>query len=185
MKLLRLLIAPAAPLLALFLLDPHEVSAQKKPAGKATAPAPATKSKAPAGKSQAKAAVPQAPTKSAKAPAKSGAGTKSATARRPQTRRGVVTQRRQSQQVPGSERVREIQQALADRGYALEPSGVWGSDSVEALKKFQTDQNINNLTGRGRLDPLTLIALGLGPKREPSQRDASPEQKAPTEGRNP
>ena len=55
---------------------------------------------------------------------------------------------------------------------------------MEALKKFQTDQKIENLSGKGKLDSMTLIALGLGPKRdvpsgltqEPGQ---SPEGKLP------
>jgi peptidoglycan hydrolase-like protein with peptidoglycan-binding domain len=60
----------------------------------------------------------------------------------------------------------EIQQALADKGYlngALD--GKWGPESVEALKKFQQDQN---LQPSGKLDALSLIALGLGPKRQSS-----------------
>ena len=39
---------------------------------------------------------------------------------------------------------------------------------MDALKKFQTAQKIDNLSGKGRLDSMTLIALGLGPKREPT-----------------
>ena len=35
----------------------------------------------------------------------------------------------------------QIQQALADKGYYSGPvNGVWGSDSLEALKKFQADR---------------------------------------------
>ena len=71
------------------------------------------------------------------------------------------------QQQPAPDRIREIQQALKDHGYPVEASGVWDAATVEALKKFQADQNIDNLSGRGKLDSLTLIALGLGPKREP------------------
>jgi peptidoglycan hydrolase-like protein with peptidoglycan-binding domain len=59
----------------------------------------------------------------------------------------------------------QIQQALADKGYYTGPvNGVWDADSVAALKKFQEDQN---LTVDGKLGSLSLIALGLGPKREP------------------
>lgn len=71
--------------------------------------------------------------------------------------------RRRSQQQPEPARIREIQQALAERGYAVEPTGVWDAATVAALAKFQEDHQINNLSGRGKLDPLTLIALGLGP----------------------
>lgn len=77
-----------------------------------------------------------------------------------------------TQQAPDEGRVREIQQALATRGYNVEVTGAWGPQSVEALKKFQEDQNITNLTGRGKLDSLTLIALGLGPNRPPAATGA-------------
>lgn len=71
------------------------------------------------------------------------------------------------QQQPEPERIREIQQALNDRGYPLQVSGAWDGSTVDALKKFQSDQQIENLSGKGKLDSMTLIALGLGPKREP------------------
>lgn len=68
------------------------------------------------------------------------------------------------QLTPTTERYMQIQQALADKGYYTGPvNGAWGADSVEALKKFQADQN---LTVDGKLGSLSLIALGLGPKRE-------------------
>lgn len=70
------------------------------------------------------------------------------------------------QNAPSADRIREIQQALADRGYPVEPTGVWGPHSVAAVKQFQDDHDIKNLSGRGKLDSLTLIALGLGPKHE-------------------
>jgi peptidoglycan hydrolase-like protein with peptidoglycan-binding domain len=70
----------------------------------------------------------------------------------------------------------EFQQALADRGYYTGPvNGTWGPDSIEALKRFQQDQN---LTPDGKLGSLSIIALGLGPKRDPattlSVKPASP-----------
>ncbi len=68
------------------------------------------------------------------------------------------------QQSPSSDRYREIQQALADKGYYEGPvTGVWDSASVDALRRFQQDQN---LKPDGKLGSLSLIALGLGPKRE-------------------
>jgi len=67
------------------------------------------------------------------------------------------------QQQPTPERYREIQQALADKGYFKgQPDGNWGPESVDALKRFQHEQN---LTEDGKLGSLSLIALGLGPKR--------------------
>lgn len=88
---------------------------------------------------------------------------------------GKKTVRRASaprQLAPTKERYQQIQQALASKGYyAGEPNGVWGPDSVDALKKFQTDQN---LTPDGKLTSLSLIALGLGPKRLSAQAPAQP-----------
>ena len=70
---------------------------------------------------------------------------------------------RTGQQQPAAERYRGIQEALIGRGYLEGPAtGEWEPQSVEALKKFQLDQN---LKGDGKLNSLSLIALGLGPKR--------------------
>jgi peptidoglycan hydrolase-like protein with peptidoglycan-binding domain len=87
---------------------------------------------------------------------------------RGKTKSKVATRARRSgpprQTSPTAERFREFQQALADRGYYTGPvNGDWGPESVDALKRFQQDQN---LTPDGKLGSLTIIALGLGPKRE-------------------
>ena len=51
-----------------------------------------------------------------------------------------------------------------EKGYFKgEPTGVWGASSVDALKRFQTD---NNLTSDGKIGARSLIGLGLGPKHE-------------------
>ena len=61
---------------------------------------------------------------------------------------------------PSAQRYREIQQALADKGYFKgQVDGNWGADSVDAMKKFQSDQNF---TADGKVSSLSLIALGLG-----------------------
>jgi hypothetical protein len=76
------------------------------------------------------------------------------------------------QLAPTKERYQQIQQALAGKGYYTgETSGVWGQDSMDALKRFQADQN---LTPDGKLTSLSLIALGLGPKRLSAQSPAQP-----------
>jgi hypothetical protein len=62
------------------------------------------------------------------------------------------------QQQPELERIRDIQQALSDHGYPLEVNGAWDASTVEALKKFQTDQKIENLSLEGKLDSMTLRA---------------------------
>jgi hypothetical protein len=66
---------------------------------------------------------------------------------------------------PTSDRYREIQQALVAKGY-LKPedaTGVWSQGSVDALKRFQAEQKIEST---GKINSLSLIALGLGPKHE-------------------
>jgi peptidoglycan hydrolase-like protein with peptidoglycan-binding domain len=99
-------------------------------------------------------------------PAASAAKTTPAKSKRP----AVVAHR--APQQPSPERYKEIQQALATKGYFNnEPDGTWGPASIDALKRFQHDQN---LVEDGKIGSLSLIALGLGPKR-----DAEPEQKTP------
>jgi peptidoglycan hydrolase-like protein with peptidoglycan-binding domain len=74
-----------------------------------------------------------------------------------------------SQQAPTPDRYREIQQALEAKGYFHgEPNGAWGADSADALKRFQAEQN---LMPDGKINSLSLIALGLGPKRLTAKSD--------------
>ncbi len=87
------------------------------------------------------------------------------------------TAARSYQQAPTPDRYREIQQALASKGYLHgEPNGEWGADSADALKRFQADQN---LMPDGKINSLSLIALGLGPKRLTAKSDATPQAGAP------
>lgn len=66
------------------------------------------------------------------------------------------------QTTPTPDRYKEIQEALAKKGYLHgEANGVWNQDSADALRRFQQDQN---LQASGKLDSLSIIALGLGPK---------------------
>jgi hypothetical protein len=96
--------------------------------------------------------------KTAAAPKKSAAAPK-ATAKAP-TRKPAAVPLRQAR--PTKDRYIEIQQALADAGY-FEGSvnGVWNDASIAALRDFQTDQGLNPT---GKVDSLSLIRLGLGPK---------------------
>jgi len=66
---------------------------------------------------------------------------------------------RNRQTTPSQERYKEIQDALAAKGYLKleQADGTWGADSSEALKKFQVDQNIE---ASGKINSLSLIALG-------------------------
>lgn len=87
-------------------------------------------------------------------------------AKRPAKRRTAAARRVRrpaGQARPAPERYAEIQRALKQRGYyAGETGGSWDEASTSALKRFQKDQN---LKPDGKLGSLSLIALGLGPKR--------------------
>lgn len=81
---------------------------------------------------------------------------------------------RTRQIAPTPARYREIQEALVAKGY-LQPgdaTGVWGQSSVDALKRFQTEQNIES---NGKINSLSLIALGLGPKHDTAAKPAPPQ----------
>jgi peptidoglycan hydrolase-like protein with peptidoglycan-binding domain len=100
------------------------------------------------------------------APAK---GTKSTALRKGKIVRSAA---RSYQQAPTPDRYREIQQALASKGYFHgEANGAWGPESADALKRFQTEQN---LMPDGKINSLSLIALGLGPKRLTAKSEATP-----------
>jgi hypothetical protein len=107
----------------------------------------------------------KAPAKSpAKAPAK---GTTTASARSKSGKKAPPrTTWRNRQTAPTPERYKEIQDALVAKGY-LKPEDTgagWNQNSVDALKHFQDEQKIE---ASGKINSLSLIALGLGPKRDP------------------
>jgi peptidoglycan hydrolase-like protein with peptidoglycan-binding domain len=93
------------------------------------------------------------PGSTAKAPAKNTAKSKSKAA----------APRSYAQMQPTQERYKEIQQALLEKGYFRGTvDGAWGADSADAMKRFQTAQNLD---ADGKISALSLIALGLGPRR--------------------
>ena len=88
-----------------------------------------------------------------KAPAK-----KSARRRAPKSR--------SARTVPGKETVAQAQQVLLDAGYHLgEPDGKMGTATSASVKKFQTDRH---LPVTGKLDAITLAALGIGTATGPA-----------------
>jgi peptidoglycan hydrolase-like protein with peptidoglycan-binding domain len=114
-------------------------------------------------------------TKSA-APTSTTHRTTSKTSKSKTSKKAPTTYRRSTQQQPTVERYKEIQQALASKGYFNGPvDGTWGPSSIDALKKFQRDQN---LTEDGKIGSLSLLALGLGPKRM-ARAESSPEKPIP------
>src|SRR5262245_60389166 len=95
------------------------------------------------------------------------AGKKSTVSSKKSTKKKSTTSagnwRTAGQRQPTPERYKEIQSALASKGYLdmSEANGVWRESSVDALKRFQQDQN---LEPSGKITSMSLIALGLGPK---------------------
>jgi hypothetical protein len=81
------------------------------------------------------------------------------------TKKAPATTWRNRQVVPTPERYKEIQDALVAKGY-LKPEDVgsgWNQTSMDALKRFQGEQSIE---ASGKINSLSLIALGLGPKHD-------------------
>ncbi len=137
-------------------------SAKSAPTKSATTKSTATKSATPksaASKSGKPKSAPVAANRPSTA-TKTGKSTKSKGSARPAA---VVRRYRQTQPTP--DRYREIQEALAAKGYLKsEPNGVWDAQSVEAMKQFQADKK---LLSSGKVTAPALIELGLGPKNEP------------------
>jgi peptidoglycan hydrolase-like protein with peptidoglycan-binding domain len=156
--------------LALWAETPAQPSkpSSKKPVAVKPVGAKKTATKA----STAKASQPKGATAASHTGRKAAAGKKSApaktsgkqaSAKQTSSKQVAARYRRSTQREPAPDRYQEIQQSLADKGYFAGPvNGTWGPDSVEALKRFQRDQNIGD---DGKLGSLSLIALGLGPKR--------------------
>jgi peptidoglycan hydrolase-like protein with peptidoglycan-binding domain len=126
-------------------------------------------------------AQPVAPAK--KTPGKTSAASKTTATRAPvassktgkkalASRRPAATWRNR-QLAPTPERYRQIQEALAAKGY-LRPedaTGSWNQTSVDALKRFQSEQKIES---NGKINSLSLIALGLGPKHDAAVKPPVP-----------
>ncbi|MGA3043216.1 MAG: peptidoglycan-binding domain-containing protein [Bryobacteraceae bacterium] len=103
----------------------------------------ATQKKKPAPKHHSK----HAPSKAKKAPA-----------------HATHTTSRSGQTEPTPERYKQFQEALIAKGYLHgEATGKWDEASADAMRRFQKDQNLEP-TGKPN-QSLSIIALGLGPKR--------------------
>jgi len=138
---------------------------QKKvatPAAKKTALAPKTAAhKTPV----ASKTTPTSRPASAKPPVTGAARTTTAARRTTAAPRRPTTTWRNRQAVPTTDRYKEIQNALAAKGYlqSEDATGKWDQTSIDALKRFQTEQKLEST---GKINSLSLIALGLGPKYE-------------------
>ena len=84
---------------------------------------------------------------------------------------------------PDQERYQQIQRALADRGYFKgQADGNWNDDSVDALKRFQTDLKLDS---DGKINALTLTGLGLGPKHDGTSAGTVPLSATESNASNP
>lgn len=91
------------------------------------------------------------------------------------TKRGVKTTARtvrgRRPAAANKEMILQAQQALVSNGYHLgEPDGRAGKATIAAVKKFQTDRH---LPVTGKLDAITLGALGVGPNTGGDQADVA------------
>jgi cytochrome c556 len=134
-----------------------------KAAAKKTAAKKSTKSTAKSSTSVSKGSAPKKVASGKQSTAPKQTSSRKSSGKHPSRKTAASSFRRSTQREPAPERYKEIQQSLADKGYFAGPvNGTWNADSVEALKRFQRDQNIGD---DGKLGSLSLIALGLGPRR--------------------
>jgi hypothetical protein len=146
-------------------LDAQDATARKSPASASKSKSTSSKSTSKSGTSKQTKATPQTTARSTTKPVARRKSSKP-------VKKPVVASRRWAQQQPTPERLKEIQQALAERGYFRgDPNGTWGPESIDSLKRFQRDQS---LVEDGKIGSLSLIALGLGPRR--AAPDPAPEK---------
>jgi peptidoglycan hydrolase-like protein with peptidoglycan-binding domain len=70
------------------------------------------------------------------------------------------SRRQPGQKAPTSDRVSEIQAALAkDGSFSGMPNGKWDDETIQAMRRFQAAHGLNP---SGKLDALSLQKLGLG-----------------------
>ena len=145
---------------------PAASAAKKAPAKNgATQPAASAAKKKAAPSKAGVSKGPAASSTTASHPGATKAGSRTTAARRGKKGPAKRVTWRNRQLAPTPQRYKEIQDALAAKGY-LKPedaNGTWNQASVDALKKFQSGQNLDST---GKINSLSLIALGLGPKRE-------------------
>lgn len=92
----------------------------------------------------------------------------------PQIQQRPTVQRQMSPRALDANQIRQIQQALNDKGMKLGVDGVWGRRSDMALRNFQRRQG---MAATGQLDPQTRAALGTplrGEGETPSPPSVSP-----------
>jgi len=95
-----------------------------------------------------------------KAPAKTSSKPSTASAKKGSSKISKKSRKQPGQKAPTTDRVIEIQSALAkDGSFQGSPSGKWDDDTTAAMRKFQSAHGLNP---SGKLDAPTLQRLGLG-----------------------
>ena len=83
----------------------------------------------------------------------------------------AVTSKRTTPAQPAAESIMAAQEALNAAGYHLgDPDGKPGPATTAALKKFQVDRH---LPATGKLDTITMAALGIGKSSDPAVAERS------------
>jgi murein L,D-transpeptidase YcbB/YkuD len=97
---------------------------------------------------------------SKKSPAKASSKPSTTSAKKGSGRSSKKSRKQPGQKAPTTERVSEIQAALArDGSFQGSPNGNWDDDTAAAMRKFQAAHGLN---ASGKLDAPTLQRLGLG-----------------------
>jgi len=92
----------------------------------------------------------------------------------------AAARHRRSLMRPESDRIGQIQQALAKSGYLSgEPTGRWDDQTREAMRRYQAD---NGFPVTGLPEAKSLMKLGLGPHPLPPDLDTSNVAKAGADG---
>lgn len=135
-------------------------ASHKSTSGKSTTSKPTT-AKKPAGSSPASKSSHSSPASSKKTPTKTSAKPSAAPAKKGSLKSSKKSSRKQpGQKAPTSDRVIEIQSALAkDGSFNGSPSGKWDDSTTAAMRKYQSTHGLNP---SGKLDAPTLQRLGLG-----------------------
>jgi hypothetical protein len=95
-----------------------------------------------------------------KVPAKTSGEPSGTSAKKGSSKTSKRSRKQPGQKAPTSDRVIEIQSALAkDGSFQGSPSGKWDDDTTAAMRKFQAAHGLNP---SGKLDAPTLQRLGLG-----------------------
>ena len=135
-------------------------ASHKNTSGKSTASKTTVTKKPAAGTPPAKSSH-SSSTSSNKTPAKTSGKPSVTSAKKGWSKSSKKSSRKQpGQKAPTSDRVIEIQSALAkDGAFHGSPSGKWDDDTTAAVRKFQSTHGLNP---SGKLDAPTLQRLGLG-----------------------